>query len=165
MFRIVILLLLSTFASLAYAVDIQQRFGAWTVIRANDGIDLIATTANESGSFIGFRCFAKSQECAHVLFADIECTDGGSNPILINSDYSALSMNAFCSKNGANYELLLTPYDDIHRILQKGNDVGFAIPMASGQFKVVRFSLNGSEKAMEYVKEKTSRLGKRDSYL
>ena len=154
-----------TFVTLAHATDVLKRFGSWAVIRASDGVDLIAITVNEAGSSVGFRCFATSQECIHVLSANIICKDGDTQPVLINSDHSALSMNAVCSINGNNHELLLTNYDVIHEILKKGSHVGFAMPMESGQFKVVRFSLDGSGTAMDFVEEATSRLKRGDSYL
>lgn len=165
MTRLTSLVLMLSFVSLAYAVDMQRRFGEWAVIRASDGVDLIALTLNDSGSFIGFRCFASTQMCIHALSAGTKCEDGGNYPILINSDYSSLSMDAICSINGTNHELFLTKYDVIHDILLKGNHVGFAIPMESGQFKVVRFSLDGSDAAMNFVEQQTTFLGDRDSYL
>jgi len=151
--------------STSHAVEIEETFGDWAIVRASDGVDLIAVNVNESSSFIGFRCFAKTQQCIHVLSADVGCEVGAEYPILVNSDYSAMSMNAVCGKNQEKFELYLTQYDNIHKILQKGNDIGFAIPMNSGRFKVVRFSLRGSEKAISYVKQKTSALAGGDTYL
>lgn len=140
-------------------------FGDWKVIRSSDGQDLIAGTANQAGDFIGFRCFSSTKQCVHAIGTDIVCDDGDEYPVLVNSDYSALSMDAVCSKNGNKHELLLTKYDDIHSILLKGNNIGFAIPMNSGQFKAVRFSLNGSDKAMNLVEEVTANLENDSTYF
>jgi hypothetical protein len=76
-----------------------------------------------------------------------------------------MSMDAVCGINGANHELYLTKYDEIHETLKKGNNIGFAIPMESGQFKVVRFNLNGSDKAMDYVEKKTAEVKSGETYL
>jgi hypothetical protein len=77
-------------------------------------------------------------------------------PVLVNSEHSALSMNTICSVNDGRSELILTEFDLIHEIIKKSGIIGIAVPMASGHFKVVRFSLNGSIKAMDYAEEKIS---------
>ncbi|MBE7927631.1 hypothetical protein [Pseudomonas saudiphocaensis] len=165
MTKIYTILIAMLFPAIANAVDIAKDFGAWVVIKSNDNLDLIAVTVNDSGNFIGFRCYSSSKNCIHVLSANTNCTDGAKYPILINSDYSSMSMDAVCGKNGNGHELYLTKYDDIHDLLQKGNNIGFAIPMESGQFKVVRFSLSGSEKAMDYVEQKTAEVKTGETYL
>lgn len=149
----------------ANAIDIVKSFGAWVVIKSDDSLDLIAVTANESGNFIGFRCYSSNKKCIHVLSANTSCEDGAQYPILINSDYAAMSMDAICGKNGNTHELYLTKYDEIHDLLKKGNNIGFAIPMESGKFKAVRFSLGGSEKAMDYVEQKTAEVENGETYL
>lgn len=140
-------------------------FGDWSVVRSSDGKDLIAGTLNQAGNFIGFRCFSNTKKCVHALGADIICDDGDKYPILINSNTSSLSMEAICSKNGKTYELLLTKYDEIHEILLKSGNVGFAIPMENGNFQAVRFSLNGSDKAIKLVEDVTSKLEDDKSYF
>lgn len=147
------------------AVEIVKNFNDWTVIKAEGGQDLIAVTINDVGHFIGFRCFAKDQKCVHVLSAKTACEDDQKYPILINSDYTAMSMEAVCGVNGEAHELYLTKYDEIHQALKKGSAIGFAIPMESGKFKVVRFSLTGSEKAMDYVEENTPEAKSGETYL
>ncbi|MDH1054434.1 hypothetical protein [Aquipseudomonas alcaligenes] len=149
----------------ASAVDIVKSFGSWVVIKSENNQDLIAVTANDSGNFIGFRCFSSSKTCVHVLSANTSCEENAKYPILINSDYTSMSMDAICGINGANHELYLTKYDEIHETLKKGNNIGFAIPMESGQFKVVRFNLNGSDKAMDYVEKKTAEVKSGETYL
>lgn len=152
-------------SSSSFASDYEEIFGDWFVVKSTDGSDLIAGTVNDTGGFIGFRCFSSTQKCAHVLSANTKCDDSSSYPILINSDYAALSMDAICSKNGDSYELMLTKFDDIHNILRKGTYVGFAIPLGSGLFKVARFSLNGSDKAFDYVTDKTTKLKNGEIFL
>lgn len=150
---------------MAGEVQIIKYFQSWVVIKSDDGKDLIAVTANDAEHYIGFRCFSETKQCVHVLSASTICVNGGSYPILINSDFSPMSMDAVCRINGKIHELLLTQYDSIHKILQKGSNIGFAIPMQSGQFKVVRFSLLGSEEAMEYVERRTSEVKEGEQYL
>jgi hypothetical protein len=153
-----------SYSSSAVSANVAT-FGDWGVLRSSDGKDLIAGTVNQAGNFIGFRCFSATKECVHALGADIICDNGDKYPILINSSTASLSMEAICSKNDKTHELLLTKYDDIHEILIKGGSVGFAIPMENGNFKAVRFSLDGSQKAIKLVEDATSKLDDGESYF
>ncbi len=140
---------LALFTSLAQAEEVT--FGDWTVVRADNG-DLVALTGQDDFSkVLAYRCLKELDRCLHVLIADVQCEDGSVYPVLVNAEYSALSMNTLCSENDGRYELVLTEFDLIHEILLKSHVVGIAVPMASGKFKVVRFSLNGSTKAMTYA--------------
>lgn len=129
----------------------ELRFGDWFVVRSDNG-DLVAGVAQEDfNRMLVYRCFQELNQCAHVLLADIQCDDSDVYPILVNSDHAALSMNTICSENEGNSELVLSEFDAIHEILINASVVGLAVPMASGHFKVVRFSLNGSAEAMDYA--------------
>lgn len=132
----------------------EKHFGDWFVVRADNG-DMVAGTQQDNFSkALVYRCFKDINKCAHVLIADIVCDDGYTYPVLVNSEHSALSMNTLCSVNESRSELILTEFDLIHEIIRKSDIVGIAVPMASGQFKVVRFSLSGSSKAMDYAEGK-----------
>ena len=149
----------------AVSSEYPKYFGGWSVIQDSDSRDLIAGTTNDSGHVIAFRCFVKTKQCVHVLIADTQCEDGGSYPILINSDFSPLAMESVCSVNGKSHELILTNYDSIHKILETGSYVGVAIPMASGQFKVFRFRLNGSKQAMDHAESTVANMKNDEEYL
>lgn len=132
-----------------------QTFGDWSVVRSDNGDMVAATLENGTQYMLGYRCFKTLGQCAHVLVADIDCTDGQMYPVLVNSDYASLSMNALCENNKSTgkAELVLSEFDSIHKIVEKGTIVGFSIPLANGLFKVVRFSLNGASQAMQYASD------------
>lgn len=149
---VIIMVVILFVSSIVYAED--KKFGDWFVVRADNG-DMVAGTIQDNFSkALVYRCFKDFNKCAYTLIADIECTDGHTYPVLVNSELSALSMNTICSKNDDKYELLVTDIQQLHEIVKKSNVIGFAIPMASGEFKVIRFSLNGSSKAMDYAEGK-----------
>lgn len=151
--RFVIMLIALLLLSSNVAAE-KKRFGDWFVVRAEIG-DMVAGTQQDNFSkALVYRCFKALNKCGHVLIADIECEDEHTYPVLVNSEYSALSMNTLCSVNDGRSELILTEFDLIHEIIKKSNIIGIAVPMASGHFKVVRFSLNGSSKAMDYAEGK-----------
>jgi len=46
------------------------------------------------------------------------------------------------------YRYSFTNFDDIDGIVKRASRVGFAVPMEGDQFKVIRFSLFGANKAL-----------------
>ena len=152
--RVAAVVLLMLFVS-GIAQAQERTFGDWYVVRSDNGDMVAATLENGTQYMLGYRCFKELGRCAHVLVADIDCTDGQMYPVLVNSDYSSLSMNALCENNTSTgkAELVLSEFDSIHKIMEKSNIVGFAIPMADGLFKVVRFSLRGANEAMQYASD------------
>lgn len=140
----------------------QKQFGDWFVVRADSGDMVAATQQDNFSKALVYRCFQALNKCAHVVIADIECEDANTYPVLVNSEHSALSMNTLCSVNEGRSELILTEFDLIHEIIRKSDVIGIAVPMASGHFKVVRFSLDGSSRALDYTE---GNLGDSAEYL
>lgn len=132
-------------------VHAQATFDDWFVINANDtsGDVIAATSTDGTGKeLLGFRCFAKTQECVHVLIANTACEENGEYPMLLNAASGSSMITGVCYKTSSSDQLLLKPYDSIRTLVQRGSGVlGFAIPMQSGAFKAVRFSLKGSTAA------------------
>jgi hypothetical protein len=133
----------------------SESYGAWSVIAASDKADLVAYTALDSGEFLGYRCFGKLGRCIHVVNFGTQCEDGKKYPALVDTTDSALGMDFLCSKNGATYELI-PDFSQFHTLLgaSKGH-IGFALPLASGLFKVVRFNLDGAGVAMARAEHAT----------
>lgn len=142
----------------ATATFAQTRtFQDWTVMISDDKQDLIAATSVDDDKFLAYRCFTKLGKCAHVFNLATQCENGKSYPVLVNSNYSALAMTCTCSKNGTNYEFI-PDFTEFHKILQNSSGyIGFALPMVSGQFKVVRFSLAGVRDAMALAERATNK--------
>lgn len=134
-----------------------RTFRDWQVMVSDDKKDLIAATSVDGDKYLAYRCFGKTGKCVHVFSLAAECEDGKSYPVLVNSSYSALALTCTCSKNGSRYELI-PEYDRFNRILKGGTGyIGFALPMVSGQFKVVRFSLTGAQDAMALAERATTK--------
>lgn len=125
-----------------------RKFGAWTVMVSDDKSDLIAATSVDDDKYLAYRCFSSNGKCAHVVNLAAECEDGKEYPVLINGSHAALAITCTCSDNDGSYELV-PDYDEFHTLLTRSSGyIGFALPMVSGQFKVVRFNLNGAKDAM-----------------
>ena len=155
---VTILCLLISIVSPCVAHAQTRQFGAWTVMISDDKADLIAATSVDDDKFIAYRCFGKLGQCAHSIVLDIECEDGKSYPLLVNSSYAAVAVTCTCSRNEELFELI-PEFDDFHRILQNSaGAIGFALPMASGHFKVVRFDLTGVKDAMKSAERVTTKV-------
>ena len=142
-------------AGLTAAAD-MVRFGDWFVGYSPDGTKRIfASTVNEAGNVLGQYCFLEEQNCAYVLGLHIACEKGALAPVLANSDVGAFVYQVQCQGPGANglYEYTFTKFDDINDLMNKGMRAGFAFPMQGDNFRVVRFSLNGSDKAIEAMRK------------
>lgn len=135
----------------------SKTFGAWTVVMSDDKEDLIAATSVDDDKYLAYRCFSASGKCVHVVNLAAECEDGKEYPVLINSSHAAAAITCTCSENEDRYELI-PDFDEFHALLTKSTGyVGFALPMVSGQFKVVRFSLNGVKDAMRQAQRATTK--------
>lgn len=150
-FSIVVLAAALGFCAGAVSAD-TGRFGDWVVVPATDGSgDTIAGTFTDGTSkFLGVRCFAATRQCLHVLTTGSRCENGNSYPLLLNGSTGAASIEGVCSLNDGRYELLLTPFDKVRTAINGTGVIGIAVPMESGAFSAVRFSLKGSTKALEY---------------
>jgi hypothetical protein len=145
------LLLLCAVFSRAYAEN--RTIGDWSV-SSEDGY-YQAWTANDSGSTFGVLCGA--DDCKFYLQLGISsCDKDASYKTLINSDGGASVFNLSCSpliiEGHKEYVLLIEEnLNSLSDPFLKTSTIGFAIPMASGQFKVSRFSMRGFPKAAELM--------------
>jgi hypothetical protein len=129
----------------------QSQFGDWFVISADDKSgDVIAATGTDGKELLGYRCFIADSVCRYVLLSNVTCDAGGRYPMLLNAEAGSALVTGHCHKNNATDQLLLQPYKPIEEALQAGGTgmLGFAIPMASGAFKAVRFSIKGGGSAI-----------------
>lgn len=146
--RIFLLLLCLPYAT-AFAAN--RVIGDW-VVSADSGL-YETYTGNESGSTLGLLCTDTS--CSFYLRAGITCESGASYLALINSENGASAQQLSCAPltlNGrTEYVILIGDIESFATTVLSASTVGIAIPMASGQFKVSRFSLRGASKALEAV--------------
>ena len=148
------------------AIAEQKRIGDWAV-STYDGYNE-AFTSNDSGSTFGFLCGTGT--CIAYIDVKARCEEGSKIPVLINSSSGSAYVTGKCvhiQDNGQTRYVNSIEDREIAEAMGKGQVIGFAIPMASGQFKVVRFSLNGAESAMSRVAKvtKASSKGYRDTSL
>ncbi|MBV8146410.1 MAG: hypothetical protein JO184_15545 [Gammaproteobacteria bacterium] len=120
--------------------------------RKLDGDRAIASTGNGSGSSLGVYCVAK-RDCQIYLATDTGCEDARTYTLLLNASSAAFALSSTCHgiSNPGEKQRFVFFLDDFNTVLatmMKDHTVGFAIPVAGEQFKVTRFSLEGSNEAL-----------------
>ena len=111
-----------------------------------------AYSTNASGSAIAIFC---GENRCFLLQVQPPCTDATERIALVNADTGAFLIPMFCtalSKNGnTEFVDVLGNFDNLKSTLESNPNVGFSIPVQSGQFRIIRFALVGSTEVIEAV--------------
>jgi hypothetical protein len=131
------------------------KYGSWFVDASNSGGFLYAATLNDSGNLFGQYCFLGDGSCMWFLGMSIACKEGEQYPVLVNSDLGAYQLVLLCTGKIENvaYRYAFADFDAVDKIVKKGLRVGFAFPLQSDQFTVIRFNLDGSKSAVTSMRE------------
>ena len=139
-------------SAVSHANELGRR-GEWGIINASDNSgDVIAiTTGSNAGEMLGYRCTLRTSECVYVLVPGSKCDRGDSYPMLMNAKTGASQVEGVClNSNEKINDMVLKPYKSIENAIKNSSEmIGFAIPMASGAFKAVRFSTDGAFAAIQ----------------
>lgn len=148
----------------------SRRIADWTV-------DITATyaeafTGNASGSTFGLYCFG-ADDCLFYVDTRTTCNEGAETPLLVNASSGSTYVIGTCRivRLSSQTRYLNTIRDaDMVTAISSGRVIGFAIPLLSGDFRVIRFSLDGAvgasnavSRALDRIKPRTAPL--RDSVL
>ena len=121
-----------------------EAYGEWGVTRMSDRVYLASTKNNASSAF---GSFCDQTGCLAFFNPAIGCDEGSSYPALISTPAGAFSVDLKCIHAGE-LNLYTMPMDvTIADAMSIGGVLGVAFPMASGEFKVARFSLTGAARA------------------
>lgn len=138
----------------------EMTYGDWKVKVYGDAQLTEAFTANSSGSIFGLLCLAANDVCSFYVFPQTTCEEGDASSILINSDAGALAAAIKCVKIGDTYYSFIQETSLVQDAVMKSKNIGIAIPMEGGQFKVVRFSLIGANSAILQAAQKAAEIAK-----
>ncbi|QPK63285.1 hypothetical protein IVG45_21180 [Methylomonas sp. LL1] len=136
------------------------NFGSWFVDVSKSGGFLYAATVNDSGNFFGQYCYPGSGSCMWFLGMKVSCKEGEQYPVLVNSDVGSNQLQLLCTGKLDNslYRYAFTDFDAVDEVVKKGLRVGFAAPLQSDQFTVIRFNLDGSNRAVAGMREVASQV-------
>jgi len=144
----------------------QQLFGSWFGSISNDGSAAVIGTLNDSGNTLTLACL-RGADCYWQILTSTPCEAGSTAPIIGNSDKGSQFFNVRCENGipaGSTYKFVFQNNNDFWSFLPYEGNVGFAMPMKSGEFKVMRFNINGVQKAVAWASEASQKLGKKKSY-
>ncbi|AZT83650.1 hypothetical protein EHN06_08915 [Marinobacter sp. NP-4(2019)] len=114
-----------------------------------------AATSTDGGRILGQYCYYNQDSCVYVVTLGITCEQGSEYPALVNSNVGAIEVQLICGHKAATDEnaFFIKPFTEIDNAVRQASNIGFAIAMKSGRFKVTRFSLSGSTYAIESMRE------------
>ncbi len=147
---IIMTFLLCIFVSHASAEE-NRTFDDWVVFPPTGGFYEAATT-DDSGSQFGVIC--GEADCKFYLRLGPTCEKNTSYLALMNSDIGAKVFHLSCLPMAGHKGGMLVIEEDFKTLndpFLKSFDIGFAVPMAGVQFKVVHFSMRGFLKAIELI--------------
>jgi hypothetical protein len=112
-----------------------------------------AATGNREGSVLGQFCYYSNGSCVYMVDLGIACQPDNEYPSILNSDAGVAEVRLVCSElSQGKYVFFVTPFDYVDNIVKQADNVGFAVAMEEGVFKVVRFSLSGSNHAIQMMR-------------
>lgn len=126
-------------------------FDDWEAGVTDDGKTFYAFTLNDSGSVFGEWCYASAGKCFWMIGMETGCETESSYPVLANTEALASPLSIKCGGKVTDTQLSRYQFEDyksLEALLKGAHHIGFAFPMQSDQFKVVRFSLTGSTRAV-----------------
>lgn len=121
--------------------DNDISFGSWTVGSTDDATSEYAGSFNDSGGYIGEYCMFSDGNCVWLLGLQTSCEAGSKYPVLVNASAGAYSMEVLCegrlaTAGGAYFKYAFANFDSIANLIKaKGDTIGLAFPMQSGQFE------------------------------
>jgi hypothetical protein len=156
--RLFLILVTIIISSAAYGKAIPS--GDWWVDLDNETLVTEAFTSNQSGSSFGYLCLISTNSCAFYFSFQTKCNEGSSAPILLNTDIGSFTAQTKCTLLGSTNYNIIQDASSLSDAVFKSKNIGIAIPLEGGQFKVVRFSLNGANSAIRTAAERAEKYSK-----
>lgn len=119
-------------------------------------------TASDSGATFGVLCSRATAQCLYYLASTTTtCEEGAVIPLLVNVESGASQMTGTCrvvgDESNRRFALVLSPFETANTIVSSGANLGIAMPLVEGQFRVYRFSLRGSSEAIRRIRSAASK--------
>jgi hypothetical protein len=151
-------------AALPAAAQKEKKFGDWITDYSLKGFQ-IASTSNPSGSTTGIICNLEKEGCDAFIVMGLDCDNGEAYPMMLSTAVGAASLSSKCLHIGKMQILVIDEFSAMVGAFESGSEIGFALPMKGGQFRVSRFSTAGAVPALKEArtpppsKNKKSKLG------
>jgi hypothetical protein len=143
---IVCAILLHLCSARSLAGDRVVRYGDWTATFGDTYQE--AATGSDSGAVLGVWCSLETESCFAYFNSGTACAEGRGVPVLLNTATGAAVLQSTCTAIGKMWVNVFDDYSSATTLMLKATRVGIAIPLDSGMFKVIRFSLAGAGDAI-----------------
>ncbi len=149
-----VLVFLMSLAGPSPALAQERSFKEW-VVSVKDMKKPFAATVNESGAVFGQYCYPESGSCLYIVATASKCEKDANYPVLLNSEAGSAYVELLCggSSDGQRFEYYFKNFDTINKIALQDGVLGIAFPLDGGQFRVVRFKLDGAKEAMPVLRD------------
>lgn len=140
-------------ASINQVKEVEEQYKDWVVVDGTGGTPRYNAITTSSGGeeLLAFSCHV-NDACYLTMLIKASCDLGEGYPLLINADSGAAMAQGICIDNlqdeGFAEYRIEDPGAVFAETVYSDTRIGIAIPMASGKFRAVRFSLIGSQEAM-----------------
>lgn len=142
---------------MSYAEQDYIEFKDW-ISMSSDTFNM-AITMNEEESLLGQYCYFKSKKCIYQITIHIECDEGGDYPALLVVKSGSQALDLLCvTSDSQSSTFAVIGFDEFDQVIRGQSRIGIAVGMADERFKVSRFSLKGSVKAIDHMRLGTVRL-------
>jgi hypothetical protein len=121
-------------------------YGDWLVHKELTDIQIANTSSGTAVA--GVICVVSAGKCSAYLGTDTACNEGVQTPMLINSAVGASVATATCTTLGTQKYNLFSEFGAVKDAFESGGVVGFAMPLRSGEFRVIRFNTRGATAAI-----------------
>ena len=148
---------LAALAPFSSAADAEAKFGEW-FSSVNDRGIAYAATMNDSGGALMNACDPADGLCTWYVLMQTSCEQNSTYVSLVNSSQGSSAHNLTCegalTVGGKQlYRYIISDPDTMDKVGAMVGMVGFAVPLDSGQFRVLRFSLSGSTAAVSHMRK------------
>lgn len=134
-----------------FIANVHAENIAW-VVHKETGVQ-IASTTNDTGSVTGILCNTDKEACVAYISLTITCEEGHFYPLMSNSSVGSFIFTSTCTIfRGAKY-FVLDDFENAIQTFESGGEIGFAMPMASGHFRVIRFGTAGATAAIKEARK------------
>ena len=112
-----------------------------------------ASTENKDQRTLGQYCYYGTGSCLYAISLGVTCSKGSEFSAILNSNVGSARVRLVCGHRMEDENAFyIRPFSEVDGIVKEGSTIAFAVPMKSGEFKIVQFSLAGSAVAIDRMR-------------
>lgn len=117
-----------------------------------------AGTVNDSSLALGQFCYPKLDTCVFAFDLGTKCVRNRKSPAIVSTDVGAEAIELVCGDHFERQILIAKNFKVVDEFVRRSKIFGIAVPLDGNEFKVVRFSLVGSTRALDRMRREAERV-------